>query len=757
MRAYVLAGLGIFCLATAAGGIYWLGSRTLYLWGTLVLLAFSAVCRQEKFWQKGALLVVCCLLGFLNGQRMVDPTGRLVVKEKQPAVLTGLVVPGSWQNSEENVRFTLETENGPTGLVRIFWRGGTTADERRLVGARVSVQGSLQPPRYFHNPGMLDWSWIRRRQKEAGTMSVSAAPKLLMGGSPPVWRQWLWDRRQGFRTKLASAMPTSDAALLENMLFGGYNGLDPEMVRDFTRTGLVHILSVSGSHVALVAAAGGWICRQAGLAVRFSAILLSLLIWGYVFFSGLVVPAVRSALMGSFVLIGNVLERPPDSIVGLTLLASLFLAGTPSLAVDMSFLLSFGSTAGLLLLAPRIAERLSAWPSFLALPLAVALGSQLAVTPLILAFSHQLPLSSLAANLFFTPLAELAMTVALAGLLLPVAGQGLLVVASLLLGGVERGLAWLSWHPFAALPVRQAPWWSAAFYYLALISYFYVPRSEKQKLYPRRPLMLLAFGVWLLCLSPLWLPRFAVYFLDVGQGNAAVVLTPHGHAIVIDSGSREAGDTGRRVVSPVVSGLGVYQIELLLLTHGHDDHAGGAVAVAADHPVRIAWFPADDFSPAIEQLLTKQPPHALCRVRGGERTIIDGVLVETLYVGRGTGDDNENEHSAFYLITYGGKRFLFTGDAPADQELMAMNSLMPVDVLQVAHHGSKTSSDAAFLAACRPKNSVISVGENNRFGHPAPDTLLRLARQGSLVFRTDRQGAIAFEQRRGHWMVKTFR
>ena len=522
-------------------------------------------------------------------------------------------------------------------------------------------------------------------------------------------------------------------------------------------TGIVHILSVSGSHVALVAAAGGWLCRQAGLAVRSSAIVLSLLIWGYVFFSGLVVPAIRSALMGSFVLIGNILERPPDSIVGLTLLASLFLAVTPSLAVDMSFLLSFGSTAGLLLLAPRVAERLSAWPSFLALPLAVALGSQLAVTPLILAFSHQLPLSSLAANLFFTPMAELAMTVALAGLLLPVVGQGLLVTASLLLGGVERGLAWLSCHPFAALPVRQAPWWSAIFYYLALISCFYMPRSEKRKLYPRRLLMLLAFGAWLLCLSPLWLPRFAVYFLDVGQGNAAAVLTPHGHVIVIDSGSREAGDTGRRVVSPVLSGFGVYQVDLLLLTHGHDDHAGGAVAVAADHPVKAVWFPADDFSPAIEQLLIKQPPHAVSSVRGGERTLIDGVLVETLYVGRGTGDDNENEHSAFYLVTYDGKHFLFTGDAPAEQELMAMNSLMPVDVLQVAHHGSKTSSDAAFLAVCQPKNSVISVGENNRFGHPAPDTLLRLARQGSLVFRTDRQGAIGFEQRRGRWTVKTFR
>lgn len=757
MREWILAGLGLFCLATAVGGISWLGARGLYLWGALALLAFFGVCRQEKARQKEILLAICCLLGLLNGQRMVDPAGRLVVTEKQPAALMGTVVPGSWQNSETDVRFTLELDNGPTGLVRVFWRGGRAADERRLVGGRVSVQGSLQPPRYFHNPGMLDWGWIRSRQKEAGTMSVSASPKLLPGGQPPVWRQWLWDRRQVFRAKLASAMPPSDAALLENMLFGGYNGLDPEMVRDFTRTGLVHILSVSGSHVALVAAAGGWLCRQAGLAVRSSAIVLSLLIWGYVFFSGLVVPAVRSALMGSFVLVGNILERPPDSIVGLTLLASLFLAVTPSLAVDMSFLLSFGSTAGLLLLAPRIAERLSAWPSFLALPLAVALGSQLAVTPLILAFSHQLSLSSLAANLFFTPLAELAMTAALAGLLLPVAGQGLLVAASLLLGGVERGLAWLSGHPFAVLPVRQAPWWSGVFYYAALISYFYVPQTDEKHQHWRRPILMLSLGIWLLCLSPIWLPRFAVYFLDVGQGNAAVVLTPHGHAIVIDSGSRETGDTGRRVVSPVLSGFGIYQIDLLLLTHGHDDHAGGAVAVAADHPVRTAWFPVDDFSSALEQLLIKQPPRAVCRVCGGETAVIDGVSVETLYVGKGTDGGNENEHSAFYLVTYAGKRFLFTGDAPAEQELMAINNLMPVEVLQVAHHGSKTSSDAAFLAVCRPKNSVISVGENNRFGHPAPDTLLRLRQQGSLVFRTDRQGAVGFEQRHGRWIVKTFR
>ena len=757
MRKNLLIGLGVFCLANLGGGIVWLAEKQIFLLAALGVLLASFAGRPKE---RGLLFVVICLtLGLLNGQRMVDPNGRLIIVQKHPGALEGAVLPGSWQNTADGVSFTLAVTDGNRGQVRVFWKTGKPEDERRLSGGRVSAQGVLHPPRYFHNPGMLDWEWIRSRQNEAGTLSATSAPRLTSGGSPPVWRGWLWDVRQSFKQKLTAAMPAKDAALLENMLFGGYAGLDQDTVRDFTRTGLVHILSVSGSHVALVAATGGWLCKRAGLAVRSSAVILGVLVWSYVLFSGLVVPAVRSALMGSLVLVGNVLGRAPDSALGLVSLATLFLAVTPSLVIDMSFLLSFGSTAGLLVLAPVIADRLKSWPPIAALPLAVAVGSQLAVAPLLLAFSHQLPLASLAANLFFTPLAEAAMTVALVGLLTPFVGSLLLVAASLMLGAVTRGLAWLASHPLAAVPVHWAPLWSMTLYYVALFAFFYAAKADNEEKSSCRwhCVAVISFSAWLTFLTPLFNPDFAVYFLDVGQGNAAMVLTPGGRTILIDSGSREMGDTGRRVVAPVLSGMGASNLDLLLLTHGHDDHAGGALSVAAEHPVLETWFPSNDFSPAIEQLLIVHPPAKTVRVTGGEKAVLDGVAIEVVYVDTVADGNNENEHSAFYLISYLGRRFLFTGDAPAEQELAAMRHLPSVAVLQVAHHGSNTSSDPAFLAACQPACAVISVGQDNRFGHPAPGVLKRLRKQGCSILRTDQNGAVGFEERDGQWQVKTFR
>lgn len=756
MRKWVIAGCGCFCLATAAGGVVWLGGRLAFLAAALTVL-LSVVIFRTGVARRQALVGACLVLGLLNGQRMVDPRERLMVAEPQPAALQGVVVPGSWQNADDGVRFTLATNGGGHNLVRVVWRTGGPQAERRLVGAHVVVQGELRPARYWHNPGLLDWEWLRWRQGESGTLTIKLAPQVLPGGAAPVWRGWLWDQRQALKRALAQAMPPADAALLENMLFGGYGGLDAELVRDFTRTGLVHILSVSGSHVALVAAAGGWMCRQAGLAVRSSAVALALLLWGYVFFCGLVVPAVRAALMGTLVLIGNLLGRSPDAVLGLSLLAALFLSVEPRLAVDVSFLLSFGSTAGLLLVAPVVVERLNPWPRLLALPLAVVIGAQVAVLPLSLAFSHLLSTSALAANLLFAPLAELAMVTALAGLLLPGVGRILLVLASLLLGGAQRGVAWLSGHPFAVLPLCHATWWAVGLYYTGLLAggYALSLAPSRRKTWCRWGALICLAG-WLICVLPVRPSGFAVYFLDVGQGNAAVVLTPGGKTIVVDAGSRENGDAGRRVVSPVLSGFGRRSVDLLLLTHGHDDHAGGALALAADKPVGEVWFPASDYAPLIEQLLIEHPPQRVRPVRGGETLVLDGVTVEVLYAGA-DGAADENEQSAFYVITYKGRRFLFTGDAPAEQEVAAVGRGLPVDVLQVAHHGSDTSSDAAFLAVCRPAWAVISVGRGNRFGHPAPAALARLANQGCRILRTDRQGAVAFEERGGQLQVSTYR
>ncbi len=758
MRKWVIAGGCLFCLATAAGGFSWLGERRVLLAAAMAALLAMAVLRSGAA-RRQTLVAACLVLGLLNGQRMIDPRDRLVVAEQQPAALVGIVVPGSWQNAGDGVRFTLETTGGRRGLVRVFWRNGTPQDERRLLGAHVMAQGVLRPMKYFHNPGLLDWEWRRWRQGEAGTLAIKAAPAILPGGEAPAWRAWLWERRQALKQEIARAMPPADAALLENMLFGGYGGLDPELVRDFTRTGLVHILSVSGSHVALLAAAGGWLCRQAGLAVRSSALLLGVLMWGYVFFCGLVVPAVRAALMGSLVLIGNLLGRGPDAVLGLTLLAAVFLGADPSLAVDVSFLLSFGSTAGLLLLAPAVAERLKAWPRLVSLPLAVAIGAQLAVLPLSLAFSHLLSLASLTANLLFTPLAEGAMVVALTGLLAPAGGRALLVLSSLLLGAANRGVAWLSGHPFAVLPLRHVPWWAVALYYAGLLAGFYALTAEQE---PQRRKACqwgagVCLGAWLFCLLPAIDSGFAVYFLDVGQGNAAVVLTPGGKTIVIDAGSREAGDIGRRVVSPVLSGFGRRTVDLLLLTHGHEDHAGGAVALAADKPIGEVWFPANDYAPLLERLLIEHPPQRVRPVRGGETLALDGVTVDVLQAGGADDGTGGNEHSAFYLISYKGHRFLFTGDAPAQQECAAVQRNLPVEVLQVAHHGSDTSSDAAFLSACQPAWAVISVGRDNRFGHPSPAALERLNKQGCRILRTDRQGAISFEEQGDRLLVKTWR
>jgi competence protein ComEC len=248
--------------------------------------------------------------------------------------------------------------------------------------------------------------------------------------------------------------------------------------------------------------------------------------------------------------------------------------------------------------------------------------------------------------------------------------------------------------------------------------------------------------------------KMRVHYLDVGQGNAALVETPNKRFILIDAGGRfgrgdGAYDAGARVVVPYLRYAGVKELDMMVLTHGHQDHAGGAAEVVRAIPVDTVIVAREHQSKSIRNLLRQDGRYQSVEYADSNtKREIDGVTIEVLHAPTEMqGQRRGNEASNLVRVSYAGKRFLFTGDMESLQEesILMQNLDVASDVLCVAHYGSKTSTSAEFLARCAPEYAVISAGYQNSFGHPHPTVLARLHEQGCDIWRIDERGYVLME------------
>ena len=240
-----------------------------------------------------------------------------------------------------------------------------------------------------------------------------------------------------------------------------------------------------------------------------------------------------------------------------------------------------------------------------------------------------------------------------------------------------------------------------------------------------------------------------VHFVDVGQGDAALIRTPEGKNILIDTGGLQGdADISRMVLLPYLRYLGVKQIDVLCLSHGDHDHAGGAAGVAARLPVKNVFLGAGAETSADVQALLRVVEHKanVYRLQKGEQwNVGDCKIVVASASAKTSSASKVSETNASSLVLQlfcQGHSLVFTGDADMEMEENAMPLLRPADVLKVSHHGSETSSSPHFLAHIRPRCGVISCGKHNRYGHPSQGTLERLAARHIIPLRTDQLGAV---------------
>lgn len=633
------------------------------------------------------------------------------------------------------------------GRARVFVAGGARP-WRVQRGDLVEVWATLRLPRQTRSPGAFDAAQHAYR-RGVQAVGVCKSPLLLTATSaaPSDPASVVAELRARARGALLRHVPPGpQQGLVRAMVLGDRAGVEEDVAEAFRIAGTYHVLALSGAQVALVAGLLLLAARKLGLGPGASAVACALAVSAYAAFAGGDTPVVRAAVMAVVLFLGRGLGLGGDAGNLLGLAALLLLAHSPSSALDPGFQLSFAATLGLVLLSSRFAAAMPTLPPLLALALGASIAAQLALLPLLAVHFHRLSPAALAMNLIAGPLATAVLVAgflvlaaaALAPPLLPLAGSAAHFAADLLLrSGTLAADA-------SALDVR-VPTPGALAVVLLLGGLAVMARSGPTP----AGLAATALGVAGHLLGPGAVVdgRLHLAVLDVGQGDALVLTSPRGRVMVIDAGRADGRfDSGEDVVAAYLWARGHRRVESVLVTHAHPDHSGGLPFVARTFSARRAFEgPGALADPSYlryerEMRATGTPRSGLSR---GARWNWDGVEIEVLGPRgpAGTPARVRNDHSLVLRARYGQIRFLLTGDVERMGEL-ALPPPGRIDVLKVAHHGSRSSTTSEFLASTRPRTAILSVGERNPFGHPSREVLSRLHEAGSLILRTDRDGTL---------------
>jgi len=686
----------------------------------------SAVCA-------GALLGVGAAFGarWLLLAVVFVPLGqvRFEAREARPQPLAALI--GTTQTLSGLSDGTYLTLDEPAGAKVVLSPRGEVA------AGRVTLRGDVVAPASKRNPGGFDYAgYLARRGVGAQVyvdevLSLEPAPLTL---------------KERLQRGVEAGLPPDQAALMAAMTLGIRDNLN-DLRDSFAAAGLAHVLALSGLHVGVLIAALGLLLRPLG-ALRYPVMIAFVV--AFAALVGLSPSVLRAATMAAALLASlwlgaGRLEPWP----ALSLAALLALVWNPSHLFDLSFQLSYLAVVGILVFAgPTLrvlhASGLPWWhPKALVLgTLVVSVGAQAPLLPLLAHTFGSVPLLGPVVNVVALPLATLLVPLGfVAGLL----GLVSLPLARLLNDLTTFPAAALIWTANQAATWPSLEWGEVApvgFAYYALgATALALVSLGKLKLW--RGLLVVVTALSASVLTPAPYGDAEIVYLDVGQGDSALVRLPHRTEILVDGGGTPFSDfdVGENTVVPALRALGVDELELVIASHADTDHIEGLVSVLAEMPVQnLVIGYAEAGSEVFGALVTVAEKRGVpvVSVRRGEVLRLGDARLDILNPPMKPFKETNANSVAFVLDAFG-TRAIFLGDAPSVVEDVL--AVPDVDVLMVAHHGSRFSTSDALLQAAQPERAVLSYGRNT-YGHPHPDVLARLQAHGVETFHTYREGAV---------------
>lgn len=678
-----------------------------------------------------------------------------------------------------------------TGKIRVSVREGLTSIG---YGDIISVSGRMFEPGGFNNPRGFDYTAYLAQSGIYRMVSVKGGKEVrTIGAGSGIFRT-IQDWRERIRQAFLASTHGPGSAILQAMVLGEEGGLTDDTRDQFMAAGVTHIISISGSHLGMLAVLCFGLAR---VLMRFlpertyllltlhadpkkiSAVMTLPLVVFYTLLAGGQVATVRSLMMIMAALAALLLDRENALMHSLAAAALVILITGPQALFDISFQLSFISVLSIGYIVMLWSELgIKALNTFqklrnsTVLLIIISLTTSLATGPLVARYFNQVSFAGIISNMVVVPFA--GMVVVPLGLFsgvlslfthhLPLAALNQFI-ADLFINTV----AFFSRLPFAEFhPPSPGILWLLCYGALILglaslirskLLYRFKPLEYSSRASRASIIVVALAGTLLAAITtqPFLAKRaIEVAFPDVGQGDSALIRLPTGENILIDGGGTydDRFDIGRRVLAPYLWNKGVRRLDLVVLSHPHPDHMNGLKFILKKFNVGEVWTHGQDTDlPGYDEFNRVVAERGISRkfVSADDQPVqLGGAELRVLHPARGFHSHErqayaaENDRSLVVRIAFHDLVFLFTGDIgrEAGKDLAKRGQDLKSDLLKVPHHGSNSSSSEAFVSATRPKAAVVPVGRGNRYHHPSGEVLSRYANSGAVIYRTDRDGAI---------------
>lgn len=778
----------------------------------LLLLYVLARWRKARIAAGGCCFTGLFLAGALIALvHAPGPPPELDAEAREIVILGGCVVEPP-AISGERERFTLELEPHARAQVTLYAKPGESLPDLRY-GQNVELDARVRKPRNYGNPGAFDYAHYLARADIYWTASGAADTlRVLHGRCGSRFQKFVMDLRAAGMARISHLYRGSQyqTGMMQALLLGQTYAVEKGWTEQYRNTGTFHTLVISGTHVAIVAAFLLFLLRICFVNESLALALTAAAAWLYALVSGWGAPCVRSAAGLTLVMAAGWFYRERRPLNLLAAVALGFLILDPDQMFEASFQLSFLAVAFLgafatpllratsgplargladladtdrdLHLAPRVAQfriemRLVAETAgrLLRLPAraataAVTVPARLlfflyeitAISAIIqtglalpmIVYFHRVGITGLSANAWVVPVMGVAVPV---GFIAVFTGWAWVAHVGGWLLMLSQGI--VNWHahlePNWRIP--PPPVWLGVAFAAALIAAGLARGRWWRIATGAAVAAALALLLWHPFPPEFHRGQLEMTAIDVGQGDSILLVFPDGKRMLLDGGGipsfggrpRAQLDIGEDVVAPYLWERSFRSLDVVAVSHAHDDHIGGLPSVVSDFRPKELWTGAMPASPLWDALRAKAvASHTkitalvapACFSFGGAEIEVLAPLPE--YAPEAAPKNND---SLVLRIRYGQRAFLLTGDAerPIEQWMLSENEIQPADVLKVGHHGSKTSSTEPFLSVVNPLFAVISVGYGNSYGHPNRDVLERLAAHGAMVMRTDEDGLVS--------------
>ena len=626
------------------------------------------------------------------------------------------------------------------------------------AGDDIGLYGRLSDPPAERNPGEFDYKRyleIHNIHKIFLAKGIYNVEKYSGGHLSYIYQNILYPAKVFANKNIDEYIGGSEGAFLKGLVTGDRGDFTKEMKEYFVNAGVMHLIAVSGLNVAYIILSITLVLSLFRISLIPRTIITIFILILYCMFTGSPASIVRASVMAILALISFIIQRKINfyNIIGIS--ALIILIYDSKQLFDAGFILSFGAVLSMIFFYERFdnifLDKLEDWKHdyrkyfyYIIVLFFTSLSAQIGTLPITALYFGRISIISLFSNILAVPFSNLSLAIGFFQIIVATFSSylsGIIAETNFVLLWIQLvfikfcgsiNFAYFEFYKFSLI--------NTIFYFLILI---YITYSNIKNLHFRISISIIAV-LAIIFFNINFETKLKISFLNVGQGECTLIHTPEGRNILIDCGPSSAVfDAGERIISPYLKRNDIKNIDILILTHNHNDHSGGAAYLINNFDVKKILTNYDDFNLYFENSVSDKKI-SCGKIKCGDIINVDDLVLYVLYPIIA----EKNGNPVVLMLKYKNSNILFTSDISKDEErhlVELYGNFLTTKILKISHHGSKNSSSPEFLVKCKPEFSIISCGLNNSFGHPAPVTIDKLNLMNSTVLRTDLNGAVIFE------------